>query len=126
VIVLNKGLDFQEASSTSVEMQLNERKITNANEINTILRMPSGKIDEDSIKNCILPILKAIETALNKDLLLPSEKEKSFYFAFDTKELLKGDIEKRFKAYEIALKNGFMQWDEIRYKEDLPPYGIDF
>lgn len=126
VVILNNGLDFQEASATSVEMQLNERKITNNNEINTILRMPSGKIDEDSIKNCILPILKAVETALNKDLLLPSEKEQSFYFAFDTNELLKGDIEKRFKAYEIAIKNGFMHWDEIRYKEDLPPYGIDF
>jgi HK97 family phage portal protein len=126
IIVLNNGLEFQEASATSVEMQLNERKITNANEINTILRMPSGKIDENAIENCISPILTAIETALNKDLLLPSEKEKSFYFAFDRKELLKGDIEKRFRAYEIAIKNGFMQWDEVRYKEDLPPYNIDF
>lgn len=126
VVVLNNGLDFAEASSTSVEMQLNERKITINNEINTILRMPSGKIDEESIKNCILPILKAIETALNKDLLLPSEKERSFYFAFDTKELLKGDIEKRFKAYEIAVKNGFMQLDEVRFEEDLEPFGLDF
>lgn len=126
VVVLNNGLDFAEASSTSVEMQLNERKITINNEINTILRMPSGKIDEESIKNCILPILKAIETALNKDLLLPSEKERSFYFAFDTKEFLKGDIEKRFKAYEIAVKNGFMQLDEVRFEEDLEPFGLDF
>lgn len=126
VVVLNNGLDFKESSSTSVELQLNERKITNANEINTILRIPNGKIDEDSIKNCILPILTAIETALNKDLLLPSEKKQYFYFAFDTKNLLKADIEKRFKAYEIALKNGFMQWDEIRYEEDLEPYGIEF
>lgn len=126
VVVLNNGLDFAEASSTSVEMQLNERKITNSNEINTILRMPNGKIDEESIKNCILPTLKAIETALNKDLLLPSEKEQSFYFAFDTKELLKGDIEKRFKAYEIAVKNGFMQVDEVRYEEDFEPLGLDF
>lgn len=126
VVVLNNGLDFAEASSTSVEMQLNERKITINNEINTILRMPSGKIDEESIRNCILPILKAIETALNKDLLLPSEKERSFYFAFDTKELLKGDIEKRFKAYEIAVKNGFMQLDEVRFEEDLEPFGLDF
>jgi hypothetical protein len=72
-----------------------------------------------------LPILKAFEAALNKDLLLESEKG-SFYFAFDTKELLKGDMLKRYQAYEIAIKNGFMQWDEVRYQEDLEPYGLDF
>lgn len=126
VVVLNNGVDFAEASSTSVEMQLNENKRTNTDEINRILRIPSGKIDDDAIKNCILPILKAIETAFNKDLLLPSEKESSFYFAFDTTELVKGEIEKRFKAYEIAVKNGFMQVDEVRYKEDLEPLGLDF
>jgi len=29
------------------------------------------------------------------------------------------DIEKRFKAYEIALKNGFMTPSEVRFEEDL-------
>ena len=77
------------------------------------------------IKIAILPILKAIETALNKELILPSEKG-SFYFTFDTKELLKGDIEKRFKAYEIATRNGIMQVDEVRYIEDLEPLGLEF
>src|SRR6185437_15485850 len=33
VVVLNNGLEFQEASNTSVEMQLNENKKTNSNEI---------------------------------------------------------------------------------------------
>ncbi|WP_285397636.1 hypothetical protein [Lysinibacillus sp. fls2-241-R2A-57] len=42
------------------------------------------------------------------------------------KELIKGDIEKRFRAYEIAVKNGWMQVDEVRYSEDLPPLGLDF
>ena len=73
-----------------------------------------------------MPILKAIETAFNKDLLLPSEKEQSFYFAFDTKELTKGDIEKRFRAYEIGVKNGWLQLDEVRYLEDYAPFGLNF
>jgi HK97 family phage portal protein len=133
VVVLNNGLDFQEASNTSVEMQLNENKKTNSSEICKIFITPSSILDGSAsdevynnwIKVCILPILVAFQTALNKDLLLPSEKG-SFYFAFDTKELLKGDIEKRFKAYEIASKNGIMQIDEIRYREDLEPLGLDF
>lgn len=134
VIVLNNGLEFQEASNTSVEMQLNENKKTNAAEICKAFLVPPSILDGTAndaaynnwIKVCILPILVALQTALNKDLLLPSEKEKSFYFAFDTKELLKGDIEKRFKAYEIAAKNGILQIDEIRYLEDYEPLGLNF
>jgi HK97 family phage portal protein len=133
VVVLNNGLDFQEASNTSVEMQLNENKRTNSAEISKIFIVPQSILDGTAsdevynnwIKVCILPILIALQTALNKDLLLPSEKG-SFYFAFDTKELLKGDIEKRFKAYEIATKNGILQIDEIRYLEDYEPLGLDF
>ena len=48
------------------------------------------------------------------------------FFAFDTTELTKGDIEKRFKAYEIGVKNGILQIDEARYKENLPPLGLKF
>lgn len=133
VVVLNNGLEFQEASNTSVEMQLNENKKTNSSEICKIFLVPPSILDGTAsdeeynnwIKICILPILVAIQTALNKDLLLPSEKG-SFYFAFDIKELLKGDMEKRFKAYEIAAKNGIFQIDEIRYKEDMPPLGLEF
>jgi hypothetical protein len=58
-------------------------------------------------------------------LLLPSEKENR-YFAFDTTELTKGDIEKRFSAYDIAVKGGFMQIDEVRYKENLPPLKLNW
>lgn len=135
VIVLNEGLEFQESSNTSVEMQLNENKKTNSTEICKLFNVPPMLLDvnanlTDSIYNnfiklAILPILHAIETALNKDLLLHSEKE-SFFFAFDTKDLLKGDMEKRYKAYEVAVKNGILQIDEVRYKENLEPLGLDF
>lgn len=126
IVVLNNGLEFQEASSTSVEMQLNENKKTNADEIYRIFKMPEGKLTDEAIETAIFPVLIAIQSALNKDLLLPSEKKASFYFAFDTKKLLKGDLEKRFKAYEIAVKNGFMQIDEVRYEEDLEPLNLGF
>ena len=39
VVVLNNGLEFQEASNSSVEMQLNESKKTLQNEINNILHI---------------------------------------------------------------------------------------
>lgn len=133
VVILNNGLDFKEASNNSVELQLDQHKNTNSEEICKIFLVPSrvltGQANDQEynnwIKICILPILAAFQCALNKDMLLPSEKEQ-MYFAFDTNELLKGDIEKRFKAYEIATKNGILQIDEIRFRENYPPLGLNF
>ena len=44
IIILNKGLKFQEASNTSVEMQLNENKETNSTEICKLFNVPESII----------------------------------------------------------------------------------
>ena len=133
VVVLNKGLEFQEASNTSVEMQLNENKETNSAEICKLFNIPVNIIKgtaskqeyTNAFKMGVMPVLKVIECALNRELLLEREKG-SFYFAFDTKEMLKGDIKERFEAYKTAIESNFMQIDEVRYMEDLPALGIDW
>ena len=133
VIILNDGLEFQEASNTSVEMQLNENKETNSAEICKLFNIPENIIKgtatrqeyTNAFKMGVMPVLKAIECALNRELLLESEKS-SFYFAFDTKEILKGDIKERFEAYKTAIEANFMNVDEVRYMEDLPALGIDW
>ena len=125
VIVLNDNLDFKEASNTSTEMQLNENKNSINNSILDIFGVPTDWNWETFIKTAVMPILSAIECALNRDLLLEKEK-KSFYFAFDTKEITKGDIKTRFEAYKTALDSNLMQIDECRYMEDLEPLGLNF
>lgn len=126
MMVLNDGLEFQESSNTSVEMQLAENKKDSKQAICNIFNVPinllDGKATEEEYKNyikiCILPILKAFITTLNRNLLLEVEKD-AFYFTINTKDLLKGDLESRYKAYEIGLKNSFLTVNEIRYFEDL-------
>ena len=125
VIVLNDNLDFKEASKTSTEMQLNENKNSINNSILDIFGVPTEWNWETFIKTAVMPILTTIECALNRDLLLEKEK-KSFYFAFDTKEITKGDIKTRFEAYKTALDSNLMQIDECRYMEDLEPLGLNF
>ena len=125
VIILNEGLTFQEASNTSVEMQLNESKKSMSDSILEIFGMPTDWNWETFIKTAIMPILATFECALNRDLLLEKEK-KSFYFAFDTKEIIKGDIKTRFEAYKTALESNLMQIDEVRYLENLEPLGLNF
>lgn len=134
VVILNDGLDFKESSNTSVEMQLKENKSINDAGICSIFQVPynllSGNFNNDDytnfIKIAIMPILTAIETALNENLLTEEEKRGSFYFAFKTEDILKGDIKTRYEAYQIALNSNFMQIDEIRNRENLKPLGLNW
>ena len=72
-----------------------------------------------------MPILVRFSTAINRAMLREDEKT-TMFFAFDDTDLTKGDIEKRFAAYKIALDSGFMQLDEVRKNEKLPAFGLDF
>lgn len=134
IVLLNKGIEFQEASNSSVEMQLNENKETNSTELSMLLRVPiaivKGNATQKDIDNyidyCIVPLITDIEASLDRDLLTEEEKESGYYFAFDIKELKRGNIKERYEAYEIAYKNNFMQIDEIREKEDMKPLGFEF
>lgn len=114
-IVLNEGMDFKEGSSTTVELQLNERKKTLQDEINNIFHNRDNF--DEFMKDAIVPILTAIKTALNKDFLLEKEKE-SFYFEFDTREINRGNIKERYEAYKVASETGWISKNEIRYLED--------
>ena len=116
VVVLNNGLEFQEASNSSVEMQLNESKKTLQDEINNLFH-----IRDDfnlTFKEAVYPIVKAFETALNRDLLLEKEK-KNYFFEFDTKEILKASLQERYNAYKTAKETGFMTLNEIRKAENM-------
>lgn len=114
-VVLNDGIEFQEASNSSQQNEINAKNNTFAGEIATLFHL-SGNFDE-FIKNAIMPIATAFATALNRDFLLEKEKN-TYYFAPDTKELLKGSLKERYDAYRIAITTGFKTRNEIRYMED--------
>lgn len=113
-VILNDGMEFKEASNTSVENQLNEKNKTFSEEVKEIFHI--GKTNEDFLKNAIMPIATAFCTALNQDLLLEKEK-KSYYFAPDYTELIRCTIKERFEAYQIAIASGFKTRNEVRYLE---------
>jgi len=115
-VILNEGMEFQEASNTSVENQLNEKSKTFSEEVKEIFHI--GKNNEDFIRYAVMPIATAFTTALNRDFLLEKEKE-SFYFSPDFTELAKTSIKERYEAYHLAIGDGWLTRNEIRYKENL-------
>ena len=135
VMVLNEGLDFEAANSTATETQLNENKKVNTNLVYSMFGLSSALFEPPSngvneiflacVKTGILPVLAALENAFNKFLLLEREK-KDMFFLFDASSILKMTMLERYQGYEIALKNGWLQVDEVRKLENMPPLGLDF
>lgn len=116
VVVLNNGLEFQEASSTSTEMQLDENKRTMADEINGIFHIKDNF--DETYKFAIYPIVRAFETALNRDLLLEREK-RNYFFAFDSREIIKASLKERYETYKLAKDCGIMSINEMRRNENM-------
>ena len=117
VVVLNNGLKFQEASNSAVEMQMNESKKTLRDEINDIFHIHPDDFYA-TFKEAIYPIIKAFETALNRDMLLEKEKSKMF-FAFDVKEIIKANVKERMEALKLAKEIGLKTVNEMRREENL-------
>lgn len=114
-IILNEGIEFQEAAATAVEMQLNQSIINFNKQIDEIFRW-----DNDFFmyfKKAIVPILTEFEASLNRDLLLEREKD-TMWFQFDTKDILKGNLKERYEAYRIAKETGWLTLNEIREEEN--------
>ena len=63
-------------------------------------------------------VVKAFETALNRDLLLEKEKKNHFY-ELDVKEILRVSIKERYESYKLAKETGFLTLNEIRRAENL-------
>ncbi len=133
MMLLNDGVKYVPSASTSVEMQLNENKRTNSEQIAAIFGLSpeviSGTADTakymSAVRTAVLPVVEAYQAALNKSLLTEAEKGR-YYFALDTTELLKGDTLSRYQAYAVGLQNNFLQIDEVRYLEDMAPIGFNY
>lgn len=125
-MILANGMDFVTVSQSSKDMELYNNKRANSELITEILNIPKSIMDgtasdevfNNFVKTTINPILSQLEIALENSLLFECEKGRIF-FDIDTDELLKSDLEKRMKSYEIALKNSILTIDEVRKKEKL-------
>mgnify|MGYP003298042111 CR=1 FL=1 len=137
VMILNDGIEFEPASSTAVENQMNESKLSNSDLVYNIFGLSSAlfasansaNVDNEVYRTCIkmaiTPIVKALTVTLNKFLLLESEKN-SLFFMVDMSEILKVSLAEQYQAYDIGIKGGWLQVDEVRKKENMTPLGLDF
>ena len=132
VLVLNAGIEFEDASSTATESQLSQNKVINMHQILAYFGLPTNffeGVNSDAyltaVRIAVLPIVKQLTNALNNYLLLESEKS-NMKFEIDTSDLLRINANERFAAYQTGLQSGILTIDEVRRMENLPVLNMQY
>ena len=132
VLVLNAGIEFEDASSTATESQLSQNKVINMHQILAYFGLPTNFFEGanadaylTAVRIAVLPIVKQFTTALNNYMLLESEKS-NLKFEIDTSDVLRINANERFDAYQKGLTSGILTIDEVRKMEDLPALDMQY
>ncbi|NNV07782.1 phage portal protein [Geobacillus sp. MMMUD3] len=129
------GYEFKPISLTMSDAQFLEnteltiRQIATAfgikmHQLNDLSRATHTNVVEQQRQfyvDTLLPILTMYEQEMTYKLFLDSELEAGYYVKFNVDSILRADIKTRYEAYAIGIQNGFLEPDEARAKEDLPP-----
>ncbi|MDV2683809.1 phage portal protein [Alkalihalophilus lindianensis] len=75
------------------------------------------------VQMTLIPIVRQYEQEFNRKLLTQSDRQGGHYFKINVGGLLRGDSKSRKDFYHGALRDGWMDRDEVRRWEDLPPRG---
>lgn len=129
--VLTEGATWTQIAIKPDDAQFIQSRQMSRAEVATIFRIPPhmmGDVDRTSswgagieqqelgfVRITLLGWLRRFELALS-DLLPAGE-----YVKFDLSERLRGDTLQRSQGYVLARNGGWLNVDEIRAKEDMPP-----
>lgn len=135
VALLEAGVEFKPISVTPEDAQFLETRRFQVAEVARIFRVPPsmladlenagsygsiGELNRAFVVHTLTPWARRIESEIRLKLL-PSSGDIFTEFQFD--HLLRGDLEKRFGAYQVARQAGFLSVNDIRKIENLDPIG---
>ena len=138
-VILEEGLQYKPISLKPNDMQLVDGRKATVSEICRLFNVPESMVNADANKYAsneqnnlhflqytLSPIITAIESALDKSLLLEKEKEEGYYFRFDTSEILRTTERERIESAAQGLMRGFYSLNETRAKFDMPKLEDDY
>jgi HK97 family phage portal protein len=133
-VVLQEGLEYQALSMDPTQIQMTETRKGTTSEICKLFNVPEsmistaankyGSIEQNQLhflKHCLAPIITALESSMDRALLLETEKESGYYFRFDTSEIVRATEKERVESTVAAVQGGIFTINEARAKFDLPP-----
>lgn len=134
VAILEEGLKYHQIGIPPEDAQFLETRKFQIAEIARIFRVPLHLLNDlehatfSNIEHQSLEYVKYTlnawivrwEQAMNKSLLLPSERKK-FFIKFNVDGLLRGDYQSRVEGYSKLIQNGVLSINDVRELEDLNP-----
>lgn len=138
-VFLEEGLEYETISLNPNELELTESKKGSLADIARLFNIPESMINSSANKynsneeNNILflqytlePILINMQKALNKTLLLESEKTSKYYFEFDTSEIMTITEKERAEIAQILSNTSSVTQNEIRQLLGKPKLEKDY
>lgn len=134
VALLEGGIEFKPLSLPPNESQFLQTRKFQTLEIARMYRVPPtllAELDGSSsygsiyelnrgfVTHTLTPWARRIENELESKLLPNNDYKITFHF----EEMLRGDLESRFRAYQLARQAGFLSINDIRRAEQLDPIG---
>jgi HK97 family phage portal protein len=126
-VILEEGMEYKPIALNPEQLQLaNSRKVTNSDICKlfgvdeSLISAEFNKYSANSQQNLaylqytLAPIITAIECALDKSMLLESEKDNGYYFRIDTSEILRSTPKEQVETVGIAVEKGLYSVNEGR------------
>lgn len=136
VAVLEEGVKFEAISMSNEDAQYLMTRVFQLSEVSRMYHVPLHKLAELShatfsniedqeieyVKGAVMPDTEAIEQEIYRKLIKPTMPAgKNFYAEFNLDGAMRGDPESRAKFYDVMWKDGFVNHNEIRRRENWNP-----
>jgi HK97 family phage portal protein len=135
-LILEQGIKYEPLALSPEDSQLIQARAFTVQEVARLFGVPVSMINGDQklsltyanaetraldfVKFCLGPWLARIESAVAFHCISPLER-RVLYPEFLADALLASDTKSRYEAYTLGVQGGWLQLDEIRAKENLPP-----
>jgi HK97 family phage portal protein len=134
-MLLEEGMEWKPAQMTPDDAQLLQLRQLQRSLVLSVFRMPPHKVgdlssathnnvelkEQEYYSGTIGSWTTRIEQVLDRDLLTEAERAEGLYFKYNLNAMVKADMVARFNAYQIGLRNGIYNADEVRAMEDMNP-----
>jgi len=133
-LVLQEGMQWQQASLNSVDSQFQELRKEQLWNVCRIWRVPPLLLQDPEksigstaetlgrwfVTYTLAPLLKAWEKAFTLSLMKPEERRR-YYLRHDLTEFERAESQTRWQAYVAAVTNGIFSVNEVRNMESYAP-----
>lgn len=138
-VVLEDGMEYKPVSLNPNELDLSTSKDSTLADIARIFGIPESMINADAnkynsneqnnlhlLQYTLDPVITAIEGALNKSLLLETEKKAGYTFQIDRDSILATTEAEKFTTTIQAMKGGLLSVNEARRRHNMKEITDDY